>query len=49
LGGSGQFIVDAYPVSLHFGDVCLIFVTVVVVGFVAVYYPLRYLCKRFIK
>ena len=49
LGGSGQFIVDAYPVSLHFGDVCLIFVTVVVVGFVAVYYPIRYLCKRFIK
>ena len=49
LGGSGQFIVDAYPVSLHFGDVCLIFITVVVVGFVAVYYPIRYLCKRFIK
>ena len=49
LGGSGQFIVDAYPVSLHFGDVCLIFITVVVVGFVAVYYPIRYLCKWFIK
>ena len=49
LGGSGQFIVDAYPVSLHFGDVCLIFITVVVVGFVAVYYPISYLCKRFIK
>ena len=49
LGGSGQFIVDAYPVSLHFGDVCLIFITVVLVGFVAVYYPIRYLCKRFIK
>ena len=49
LGGNGQFIVDAYPVSLHFGDVCLIFITVVVVGFVAVYYPIRYLCKRFIK
>lgn len=49
LGGSGQFIVDAYPVSLHLGDVCLIFITVVVVGFVAVYYPIRYLCKRFIK
>ena len=49
LGGSGQFIVDSYPVSLHLGDVCLIFVTVVVVGFVAVYYPIRYLCKRFIK
>lgn len=48
LGGSGQFIVDAYPVSLHLGDVFLIFVTVVVVGFIAVYYPIRYLCKRFI-
>ena len=49
LGGSGQFIVDSYPVSLHLGDVCLIFITVVVVGFVAVYYPISYLCKRFIK
>lgn len=49
LGGSGQFIVDAYPVSLHLTDVLLIFITVVAVGFLAVYFPIRYLCKQIIQ
>jgi len=49
LGGNGQFIVDAYPVSLHFADVCLIFATVIVITFITVYFPIRYLCKRIIN
>lgn len=49
LGGNGQFIVDAYPVSLQFNDVCLVFITVVVVGFIAIYYPIRYLCRRVLE
>ncbi len=43
---SGLFIVDAYPVSVHAEDVALIFVTVLAVGFVAVWYPVRYFAKR---
>lgn len=46
LGDSGAFVVDAYPVSVHASDVVLIFVTVLVVGFLSVWYPVRYLSKR---
>ena len=49
LGGSeGSFIVDAYPVSVHYTDVLLIFVTVLAVGWLSVWYPVRYLSKRLI-
>jgi len=43
---SGSFIIDAYPVSVHPWDIVLIFVTVVLVGYLAVWYPVRYLSKR---
>lgn len=47
LGDSaGSFIVDAYPVSVHYADVAIIFVTVLAVGWQAVWYPVRYLSKR---
>ena len=38
---SGTFIVNAYPVSVHYTDVSLIFVTVLSVGWLAVWYPVR--------
>src|SRR5574344_2350670 len=38
LGDSqGSFIVDAYPVSVHYTDVALIFVTVIASGWIAVW------------
>ncbi len=43
---SGNFVVDAYPVSVHPTDIVLVFVTVLVVGFVAVWYPVHYFAKR---
>jgi lipoprotein-releasing system permease protein len=47
LGGShGTFVVDAYPVSVRPLDILLIFVTVLIVGFLSVWYPVRYLSKR---
>ncbi|MGN0052511.1 MAG: FtsX-like permease family protein [Bacteroides sp.] len=46
LGDSGAFVVDAYPVSVHATDVVLVFVTVLVVGFLSVWYPVQYLSKR---
>lgn len=46
LGGDGNFVVDAYPVSVYWGDVLLIFLTVLIVGFLSVWYPVRYLSKR---
>lgn len=50
LGDSeGSFIVDAYPVSVHYSDVAIIFVTVIAVGWLAVWYPVRALSKRLLS
>jgi len=47
LGSSeGSFVVDAYPVSVHPTDIILIFLTVICVGFLSVWYPVRYFSKR---
>lgn len=46
---SGTFVVDAYPVSVHPEDVAVIFFTVILVGFIAVWYPVRYFSKRLLK
>ena len=43
---SGTFVVDAYPVSVHPEDVLVVFLTVVAVGFLAVWYPVRYFSRR---
>ena len=42
----GNFVVDAYPVSVHPWDIVLIFFTVIVVGFLSVWYPVRYFARR---
>lgn len=49
LGAAGSFIVDAYPVSVHWVDVVLIFFTVLAVGFLSVWYPVRYLSRRLLS
>jgi len=47
LGDSeGSFIIDAYPVSVHWTDLVLVFTTVLAVGFASVWYPVHYLSKR---
>lgn len=47
LGSSeGAFIINAYPVSVHLWDIALIFVTVLAVGFLAVWYPVHYFSRR---
>ena len=43
---SGNFIINAYPVSVHPEDVIIIFITVLVIGFLSVWYPVRYFAKR---
>ena len=46
---SGAFVVDAYPVSVHPEDILLVFITVIAVGFLAVWYPVTYFSKRLIS
>lgn len=45
----GTFIINAYPVSVHYTDVLLVFLTVIAVGWLAVRYPVKYLSKRLIR
>lgn len=45
----GSYIIDAYPVSVHALDIVLVFATVIVVGFLSVWYPVRHLSKKYTK
>ncbi len=50
LGDSeGSFVINAYPVSVHPSDVILIFLTVLAVGFLSVWYPVRYFSRRLLR
>ena len=42
----GSFIIEAYPVSIHPLDIAIVFLTVLAVGWLAVWYPVRYLSKN---
>lgn len=46
---AGAFVVDAYPVSVHWQDVVLILVTVLVVGFFSVLYPVKFFSRRLLE
>ena len=47
-GNSGNFIVDAYPVSVSWVDVVLVLATVLTIGFTTAWYPVRYLTRKLI-
>ena len=48
LQGAASFIIDAYPVKLLWKDFILVFVTVVSIGYLASWYPVRYITKKFV-
>lgn len=45
----GTFIINAYPVSVHAWDVVAIFFTVIAVGWLSVWLPVRSLSKRLLS
>lgn len=45
---SGSYIINAYPVSVHLLDLLIIFATVIAVGFISVWYPVRRLSKKYV-
>lgn len=47
LGSSGQWIVNSYPIQLLASDLILVFFTVFLIGSASVFFPVRYICKRF--
>lgn len=48
LQGSGSFVIDAYPVSIEFPDLIWVFLTVLLIGYLAAWYPVRYITRRFV-
>ncbi len=44
---AGSYIIDSYPVSVHVTDIIIVFFTVLIVGLVAVWYPVRQLSKKY--
>lgn len=50
LGEAGtSFIIDAYPIHILAGDVIAVFLTVLSIGFLAAWYPVRYLGRKWLK
>ena len=49
LGGSGSFIIDAYPVKIEGLDIILIWLTVILIGLIAARYPVKQISKRYLN
>ena len=50
MGGSeGSFIIDTYPVSVYWTDILLVLVTVLAVGWLAIWYPVKYLSSKILN
>ena len=45
----GSFIIENYPVSVYWTDIVLVLVTVLAVGWLAIWYPVRYLSRTLLK
>ena len=46
---AGNFVVNAYPISVHPEDILLIFLTVILAGWLSVWYPVRYMSRKLTK
>ncbi|WP_080902580.1 FtsX-like permease family protein [Parabacteroides sp. Marseille-P3160] len=49
LGQSGSFITDAYPVQVEISDLITTFLTVLFIGFISAWYPVRHLSKKWFR
>lgn len=47
LGRGGAFIIDSYPVLMQRIDFIYVFITVMIIGIFAAWYPVRYITKKF--
>lgn len=49
LTGSGTFVIDAYPVKIEMVDILLIWLTVLLIGWVAARYPVKQISRKYLK
>jgi lipoprotein-releasing system permease protein len=48
LTGNGNFIIEAYPVHIEAVDICLVWVTVLLIGLLAARYPVQQISKKYL-
>ena len=48
-GGGGSFIIDAYPMTIIPLDILLIFCSVVTIGFLAAWFPVKHISGKFLE
>ncbi len=46
--GSESFVIDTYPVSMELPDFIYVFLTVLFIGYLAAWYPVRYITRKFL-
>jgi lipoprotein-releasing system permease protein len=49
LQGSGSFVIDAYPVKIVFSDILLVLGTVLLIGFVTSWIPVRVISRKYFE
>jgi len=47
-GGTGTFVIDAYPVKTEIIDFAMVFITVIVLGLLAAWYPVRQISVKYL-
>lgn len=48
LPGNGSFVITAYPVHIIFRDIVFIFIAVISIGFLASWYPVKYISNKYL-
>ena len=48
LPGAGSFVISAYPVKIIVADILLVFVAVLTIGFLAAWYPVRFISQKYL-
>jgi len=48
LPNSGSFVIDSYPVDIQWNDVMIIMIAVLLIGYFAAWYPIRYVTRKFL-
>jgi lipoprotein-releasing system permease protein len=49
LGGTGSFVIDAYPVDIQFTDIILVWITVLSIGYLSAIYPVSKISSKYLK
>ncbi len=47
-GGGGTFVVDAYPVQIQLLDFAIVFATVIILGLIAAWYPVKQISSKYL-